>query len=190
MYLYISQDTLIYAKDANEYYYPGDVFIEILKENPRKNSANKAMIYCVGPEGNTIVKNMRSIDSNISNKIIEEVFLNYVNIVGKNIASAINLYNITRKKHKKYEKIDYVRICLISGFAYLPKFMKSEGILSREKVAEKIISGIHEINKISTTIDNIVYEFAWADKAFQDAFEDIKKKKSGELADFQNYVIN
>jgi hypothetical protein len=63
------------------------------------------------------------------------------------------------------------------------------GKLSREKVAKQIISGIHDINKISTIIDNIVYEFAWADKAFQDAFEDIKKKKSGELADFQKYVF-
>ena len=216
MYLYISQETLVYAKSRSMMYYPGDVFIEILKENPRQNKDNKAMIYCVGPNGdpmteilisNKILNNIDQYqDRNQYYKRIEEIFLLYVNYVGKNIATAINLYNNT--KGEKHEKIDYVRICLISGFAFLPNHMKpSDEVLkdgkiikdnskirklSRKKVAEQIITGIHSINKKVITINNIVYEFAWADNAFIDAFEDIKKinTKTHLFADFKDYVIN
>lgn len=176
MYLYKSEKLLDKFKFANNIY-PGDVFIEILKDNSwingggdhinnMTNKANKAMIYCVGPQGD-VFKNTKNTED------VEEEFLKAILIVGKNIANAINEYNKYDGNDNK--KIDYVRICLISGNQYLPTSMKSDKLTeSQVKVAEALIKGIHSVNK-EKGVKDIVYNFAYADNAFQIAFDKLKK---------------
>jgi hypothetical protein len=118
-----------------------------LKNNPYKNEANKAMIYCVGPKGLSTADN----------------FKNALYIVGKNIATAIYLYN----NKEDTEKIDYVRICLISGGSF-----KHDNV-SRIEVAECLIKGIHEVN-VNRHIKNIVYNFAYDNDAFRQAFDNLQ----------------
>ena len=177
MYLYISGETLEDFKYSNDIY-PGDVFIDILQDkewinggkintiNNMANKANKAMIYCVGPDGTNHNIN------NPTNDIIKNKFLHAMLIVGKNIANAINEYN--KYKGNENKKIDYVRICLISGNAFLPTQMKIDG--EEVKVAEELIKGIHSVNSDSKKADNynIVYNFAYANGVFQKAFDKLK----------------
>jgi hypothetical protein len=197
MYLYKSEKVLDNFKFSNNIY-PGDVFIEILKNNSwinggekhinnMTNIANKAMIYCIGPNGT--VHNFQDaankdikIDAAILNankdKKIEVAFLDAINIIGKNIANAINEYN--KYKGNDNKKIDYVRICLISGNVFLPNSMKENGIPNPEKqelVAEALINGIHSVNSDSNkNVNNIVYNFAYAGGVFQKAFDKLKAK--------------
>jgi hypothetical protein len=146
-YLYISEQQLTLFK-YNEIY-PGDVFIDILKYPPLNYEVNKAMIYCVGPRG--------------SDKDAAE-FINAVEIVGKNIANAIfNYNNITDKQN-----IDYARICLISGGDVFRHHLKTPA-----DVAEALIKGIHSVNT-TKKVKDIVYNFAYADGAFQTAFDKLK----------------
>ena len=106
------------------------------------------MIYCVGPKGGC-----SSSDN----------FKNAVYIVGKNIANAIYQYN-----NKIYtEKIDYVRICLISGGSF-----KHDNV-SNIEVAECLIKGIHEAN-VNKHVKNIVYNFAYDNDAFRQAFDNLQ----------------
>ena len=176
MYLYISEKTLEDFKYSNDIY-PGDVFIDILQDkewinggkintiNNMANKANKAMIYCVGPDGTNHNIN------NPTNDIIKNKFLQAMLIVGKNIANAINEYN--KYKGNENKKIDYVRICLISGNAFLPAQMKIDG--EEVKVAEELIKGIHSVNK-EKGVKDIVYNFAYADGVFQTAFDKLKNQ--------------
>ena len=145
MYLYISESRL--DNFVSNSLYPGDVFIDILKTVPYNNEANKAMIYCVGPRGGSTADN----------------FKNAVYIVGKNIANAIYHYN----NKKDTENIDYVRICLISGGGF-----KHEDV-SRIEVAECLIKGIHDVN-VNRQVKNIVYNFAFDNDAFKQAFDNLK----------------
>ena len=146
MYLYISESRI--CDFLNNSLYPGDIFIDILKNNPYYNGANKAMIYCVGPKGE------RSTSDN---------FKNAVYIVGKNIANAIFYYN----NKIDTEKIDYVRICLISGGSF-----KHDNV-SHIEVAECIIKGIHEVN-VNRQVKNIVYNFAYDNDVFRQAFNNLQ----------------
>ena len=146
MYLYISESRI--CDFLNNSLYPGDIFIDILKNNPYYNGANKAMIYCVGPKGE------RSTSDN---------FKNAVYIVGKNIANAIFYYN----NKIDTEKIDYVRICLISGGSF-----KHENV-SHIEVAECLIKGIHEAN-VNKQVKNVVYNFAYDNDAFKLAFDNLQ----------------
>jgi len=111
MYLYISEKKLKIPGRKGI----GNIYIDILKNNPYNNPANKAMIYCYGPEGKSMNEtNMKVINMDYTLKgdeMVEKIFLDYVYITGKNIAKAIfeyNQYKITEKN-----RIDYVRICLI-----------------------------------------------------------------------------
>jgi len=146
MYLYISESRI--CDFLNNSLYPGDIFIDILKNTPYNNEANKAMIYCVGPKGG------RSTADN---------FKNAVYIVGKNIANAIYHYN----NKMDTEKIDYVRICLISGGSFKHKNV------SHIEVAECLIKGIHEVN-VNKQVKNIVYNFAYDNDAFKQAFDNLQ----------------
>jgi len=147
MYLYISESRLTDFLSDN--LYPGDIFIDILKTKPYDNEANKAMIYCVGPKG---------IKSTADN------FKNAVYIVGKNIANAIYHYN----NKIDTEKIDYVRICLISGGSF-----KHESV-SHIEVAECIIKGIREVHEVNSQVKNVVYNFAYDNDAFKQAFDNLQ----------------
>jgi hypothetical protein len=148
-YLYISEQKLTLFK--HEEIYPGDVFIDILKYPPLNYEVNKAMIYCVGPRG---------LDKDAAK------FIEAVEIVGKNIANAIFNYNNIPDK----QNIDYARICLISGGDV---FRHSEK--TPNEVAEALIKGIHSVNSDSTKqVKDIVYNFAYADGAFQTAFNNLK----------------
>ena len=153
-YLYISKQQLT-SFLYKETLYPGDVFIDILKYPPLNYEVNKAMIYCVGPRGRE------------NNKDGTE-FLTAVGIVGKNIANAIFEYNKIPNK----PNIDYARICLISGGNVFRNELKTP-----DDVAEALIKGIHSVNSDPTKTANydIVYNFAYADNAFQTAFEKLKK---------------
>jgi hypothetical protein len=148
MYLYISESRL--ENFVNNNLYPGDVFIDILKTSPYNNEANKAMIYCVGPRGESTADD----------------FKNAVYIVGKNIANAIYHYN----NKKDTENIDYVRICLISGGGFKHKDV------SRIEVAESLIKGINDVN-VNRQVKNIVYNFAFDNDAFKQAFDNLQNKK-------------
>jgi hypothetical protein len=150
MYLYVSESRLTDFQSNG--LYPGDIFIDILKTAPYNNEANKAMIYCVGPKG--------LAGSTADN------FKDAVYIVGKNIANAIYHYNIIPDT----EKIDYVRICLISGGGF-----KHEGV-SHIEVAESLIKGIHEVN-IKKMITNVVYNFAYDNDAFRKAYDNLGLKE-------------
>ncbi len=183
MYLYIPKERLnIALKFPTTCIIPGDIFIDILKDIPSlngdtdtANKANRAMIYCTGPDGDNIKLNKpNATDSEIIN-----IFLNAIEQVGNNIANAIFLYN----KEPGKEKIDFVRICLISGNAYLPIEMKDkiespDGdsynlVPNREyqkQVAMKLIGGIHSANMVNNIQDDIVYNFAYAEKAFLNAY--------------------
>ena len=147
MYLYISESRL--DNFVNNSLYPGDVFVDILKNSPYNNEANKAMIYCVGPRGESTADD----------------FKNAVYIVGKNIANAIYHYN----NKKDTESIDYVRICLISGGGF-----KHEDV-SRIEVAECLIKGINDVN-VNRQAKNIVYNFAFDNDAFKQAFDNLKNR--------------
>jgi len=147
MYLYVSESRL--DNFISNSLYPGDVFIDVLKTPPFNNEANKAMIYCVGPRGESTAYN----------------FKNAVYIVGKNIANAIFHYN----NKKDTENIDYVRICLISGRGF-----KHEDV-SRIEVAECLIKGINDVN-VNRQVKNIVYNFAFDNDAFQQAFNNLKNR--------------
>ena len=133
---------------------PGDIFIDILRYKANKNDANKAMIYCVGPHPNT--------------NTTDNLFITAINNIGKNIANAIKLYN----EDYKNQKIDYVRICLISGDAYKPK-----NVATRE-IAKALMQGIFEINKDSKIIYNFAYvnEEGNSDGSFKLAFDELNKK--------------
>jgi hypothetical protein len=146
MYLYISENRI--CDFLNNNLYPGDIFIDILKTNPYNNEANKAMIYCVGPKGG---------------KSSADNFKNAVYIVGKNIANAIYHYN----NKIDTEKIDYVRVCLISGGSF-----KHDNV-SHIEVAECLIKGIHEVN-INRHVKNIVYNFAYDNDVFRQAFNNLQ----------------
>jgi hypothetical protein len=148
MYLYVSESRL--ENFVNNSLYPGDVFIDILKTSPYNNEANKAMIYCVGPRGESTADD----------------FKNAVYIVGKNIANAIYHYN----NKKDTENIDYVRICLISGGGFKHKDV------SRIEVAESLIKGINDVN-VNRQVKNIVYNFAFDNDAFKQAFDNLQNKK-------------
>ena len=175
MFLYKSEHDLSSSKstDISNPYSPGDVYIDILKKEPYNNKANKVMIYCLGPDGRA----MESIN-------IENFFLNYVNIVGSNIASAIYKYN--EYQVKKEKRIDYVRICLISGSIFLPSSMKDSNSEphpnSEVAVAKQIISGIHNKNyelrtKLHKHNQDIEYDFVWTkNDAFKTAFNIIFKQ--------------
>ena len=148
MYLYISESRL--DNFVSNSLYPGDVFIDILKTLPYNNEANKAMLYCVGPRGESTADD----------------FKNAVYIVGKNIANAVYHYN----NKKDTENIDYVRICLISGGGF-----KHEGV-NRIEVAECLIKGIQEVN-VNRQVNDIVYNFAYDNDVFKKAFENLQDKK-------------
>ena len=148
MYLYISESRL--ENFVSNSLYPGDVFIDILKTLPYNNEANKAMLYCVGPRGESTADD----------------FKNAVYIVGKNIANAVYHYN----NKKDTENIDYVRICLISGGGF-----KHEGV-NRIEVAECLIKGIQEVN-VNRQVNDIVYNFAYDNDVFKKAFENLQDKK-------------
>lgn len=148
MYLYISEERLdnFQFNDNGTFLYPGDVFIDILKLPPHDYAPNKAMIYCTGPAAvytNTAI-----------------TFYNAVEIVGKNIANAITEYNKIRNK----EKIDYVRICLISGGMFAGSYDKVE-------IAKALIKGIHSVNK-EKGVEDIVYNFP--DTNLKRAFDILK----------------
>jgi hypothetical protein len=147
MYLYVSESRL--DNFISNSLYPGDVFVDILKTPPYNNEANKAMLYCVGPRGESTAYN----------------FKNAVYIVGKNIANAIFHYN----NKKDTENIDYVRICLISGGGF-----KHEEV-SRIEVAECLIKGINDVN-VNRQVKNIVYNFAFDNDAFRQAFDNLKNR--------------
>ena len=147
MYLYISESRL--SDFVSNSLYPGDIFIDILKTKPYNNEANKAMIYCVGPKGG---------------KSTAENFKNAVYIVGKNIANAI--YHFNNKTDTDTEKIDYMRVCLISGGSF-----KHDSV-SHIEVAECLIKGIHEVN-VYRQIKNVVYNFAFDNDAFRQAFDNL-----------------
>ena len=151
MYLYISEKRLdnFHFKGEGTFLYPGDVFIDILKYPPHDYSVNKAMIYCTGPAAYTNDGDMTFFDA--------------VKIVGMNIANAITEYN----KIIDIEKIDYARICLISGGQFA-------GNNDRVKIAEALINGIHSVNidiKKSVNYD-IVYNFT--DNNLKTAFDNLK----------------
>jgi len=186
MYLYIPKDRLVNVlKFPTTCIIPGDIFIDILQDIPMLNNdnnltankANRAMIYCAGPEGD----NIRLNNNKLNEDDIIKIFLNAIEQVGKNIANAIFLYN---KKQGK-EKIDFVRICLISGNAYLPIEMKDkiesldDGSYKivpnqeyQKQVAMKLIYGIHSANLKNDIKDDIVYNFAYADGAFLKAYNE------------------
>lgn len=153
MYLYVSERRL--TDFISNGLYPADIFIDILKKTPYNNEANKAMIYCVGPKG---LRGLQGIKGKHAST--EDDFKDAVYIVGKNIANAIYLYNINTPNT---EKIDYVRICLISGGSF-----KHEGV-SHIEVAESLIKGIHEVN-VMKKITNVVYNFAYDNDAFRQAY--------------------
>lgn len=146
MYLYVSESRL--TDFLSNSLYPADIFIDILKTTPYNNAANKAMLYCVGPKGIT--------------GTTADNFKDAVYIVGKNIANALYLYN----NKADTEKIEYVRICLISGGGF-----KHDGV-SHIEVAECIIRGIHEIN-VKRKITNVVYNFAYDNDAFKEAYDNL-----------------
>jgi hypothetical protein len=93
-------------------------------------------------------------------------FKDAVYIVGKNIANAIYHYN----NKIDTEKIDYVRICLISGGGF-----KNDSV-SHIEVAECIIKGIHEVHKanINRQVENVVYNFAYDNDVFRQAFDNLQ----------------
>ena len=150
MYLYISEERLddFHFKGEGTFLYPGDVFIDILKYPPYDYSVNKAMIYCTGPSA--------------YNKDGDMTFFRAVEIVGMNIANAITEYN----KIIDIEKIDYARICLISGGQFA-------GGNKKDDIAEALIKGIHSVNK-EKSVQDIVYNFAYDEDAFQKAFNKLK----------------
>jgi hypothetical protein len=86
-----------------------------------------------------------------------------VYIVGKNIANAI--YHFNNKIDT--EKIDFVRICLISGGSF------KHYNVSNIEVAECIIKGIHEAN-VNRQVKNVVYNFAYDNDAFRQAFYNLQ----------------
>ena len=166
VYLYISSTKRDNKVKFGNDLYPGDVFIDVFKDNIDilNNKANRAMIYCVGPDGSL-------------KGVSEDIFLATLNIVGENIANAINEYNKYDGNINK--KLDYVRICLISGNLFLPQSMKKNGSPIPEKqelVAEALIKGIHSVNSNSKKEGNynIVYNFAYANGVFQKAFDKLK----------------
>ena len=150
MYLYISEERLddFHFKGEGTFLYPGDVFIDILKYPPYDYSVNKAMIYCTGPSA--------------YNNDGDMTFFRAVEIVGMNIANAITEYN----KIIDIEKIDYARICLISGGQFA-------GGNKKDDIAEALIKGIHSVNK-EKSVQDIVYNFAYDEDAFQKAFNKLK----------------
>jgi hypothetical protein len=168
MYLYISEERLDKFKFSRTHIYPGDVFIDILKKppygvnnnpHPAMNIAvNKAMIYCTGPE---------NLSESLPTKHTPEDFLEAIKIVSKNIANAICNYN----QLKNIEKIDYARICLISGGSFKGKNVSSED------VAKNIIEGITEVNR-ARGVKDIEYNFADFSGYFQTAFDNLKKTNS------------
>jgi hypothetical protein len=77
--------------------------------------------------------------------------------------------------------------------------MKYNKVLSQKKVANKIIKGIHDVNlelssnKNHTFDQDIVYEFAYADNAFNNAIFQKTLKEQGDegIQDMiQNYLFN
>jgi hypothetical protein len=164
MYLYISEERLEKFKFSRTNIYPGDVFIDILKKPPysfdNKNvhpsmhiAVNKAMIYCTGPE---------NLSDNVGFKGHTPAdFLLAVKIVGKNIANAICNYNNTVSNNKK---IDYARICLISGSQFKGANVKAED------VANNIIQGIIEVNS-ARGVKDIEYNFADYPQYFKKAYD-------------------
>uniref|UniRef100_A0A6C0LDM7 Uncharacterized protein n=1 Tax=viral metagenome TaxID=1070528 RepID=A0A6C0LDM7_9ZZZZ len=149
MFLYISETRL--CDFLSNSLYPGDIFIDILKNPPCNNGANKAMLYCVGPKGMSSAEN----------------FKDAVYIVGKNIANAIYHYNNYNNRIDT-ERIDYVRICLISGGNF-----KHDDV-SRIEVAECLIKGIRDGN-IQTHSKNVVYNFAFDNNAFKIAYDTLNE---------------
>jgi endonuclease/exonuclease/phosphatase family metal-dependent hydrolase len=137
---------------------PGDIFIDILKYPAKGNNANRAMIYCVGPHKNP------SGTKNIEPKL----FLDAIKKIGKNIVNAIKLYN----NDNVADKIDYVRICLISGQQYKPDNVTT---LQIAKALMEGITEINEINKDSETIYNFAYvhEQKSNDGSFKMAFDEL-----------------
>jgi hypothetical protein len=161
MYMYVSESRL--TDFVSNGLYPGDIFIDILKKAPYNNEANKAMIYCVGPKGLRGLNGIKGKHASTAEDFKEAVY-----IVGKNIANAIYLYNINNNTPDT-EKIDYVRICLISGGSF-----KHEGV-SHIEVAESLIKGIHEVN-VMKKITNVVYNFAYDNDAFKKAYDNLGLK--------------
>jgi hypothetical protein len=140
---------------------PGDIFIDILKYPAKGNNANRAMIYCVGPHKNPS-----------GNKDIEPgLFLDAIKKIGKNIVNAIKLYNIQNSA----DKIDYVRICLISGQVYKPNNVTTLQIAKALMEGITEINEINEINKNSETIYNFAYvhEQNNNDGSFKMAFDEL-----------------
>jgi len=161
MYLYVSESRL--TNFISNGLYPADIFIDILKKTPYNNEANKAMLYCVGPKGLRGLNGIKGKHASTTDDFKDAVY-----IVGKNIANAIYRYNNTPDT----EKIDYVRICLISGGSF-----KHEGV-SHIEVAECIIRGIHEVNVMNSKkkITNVVYNFAYDNDAFRKAYDNLGLK--------------
>lgn len=161
MYLYVSESRL--TDFISNGLYPADIFIDILKKLPYNNEANKAMLYCVGPKGLRGLNGIKGKHASTTDDFKDAVY-----IVGKNIANAIYHYNNTPDT----EKIDYVRICLISGGGF-----KHEGV-SHIEVAESIIKGIHEVNVMNSKkqITNVVYNFAYDNDAFKQAYDNLGLK--------------
>jgi hypothetical protein len=167
MYLYVSESRL--TDFISNGLYPGDIFIDILKKPPYNNEANKAMLYCVGPKGLRGLNGIKGKHASTADDFKDAVY-----IVGKNIANAIYLYN-NNNNTPDTEKIDYVRICLISGGGF-----KHEGV-SHIEVAESLIKGIHEVNEMNEMnskkqITNVVYNFAYDNDAFRQAYNNLGLK--------------
>ena len=167
VYLYISEKYEERNKvQFKNNLFPGDIFIDVFKDNVKilNNGVNKAMIYCVGPDGRP--GNSKDTTAHVS----EVEFLKSINMIGKNIANAIFEYN----KMNILNKIDYVRICLISAFIFAhPKLKDLDGKI---KIAKNLIEGIHEVN-VSKDVKNVVYNFAHDQDAFKTAFLQLKEKK-------------
>ena len=189
MYLYISEKKLEITGSRGV----GDIYIDILKNNPYNNPANKAMIYCAGPDGTQM--NYADISKfnyykDTPDEMVEKYFLFYVKKIGENIANAIFKYNISQLEQAN--RIDYVRICLISGGVFLPNFMNSpdKKAKSQKKVANEIMFGIHSANldlssrETHSFDQDIVYEFAYADGAFLNAYNSYKHTHLSDLEIF------
>jgi hypothetical protein len=177
VYLYISEKYEERNKvQFKNNLFPGDIFIDVFKDNVKilNNGVNKAMIYCVGPDGRP--GNSKDTTAHVS----KVDFLKSIKMVGKNIANAIFEYNNMNILNKidtekiDTEKIDYVRICLISAaiFAH-PELKDLDGKI---EIAKNLIEGIHEVN-VSKDVKNVVYNFAHDQDAFKTAFLQLKEKK-------------
>ena len=139
MYLYIpplsERVSPVYSFDTN--LIPGDIFIDILKYPVHNNSANRAMIYCVGPYGHNNKKTNT-----------KALFLDSIKKIGKNIANAIKEYNNSSTITKRFAKIDYVRISLISGGQWKHKEARTY------EVAISLVEGINEID-----VRDVIFNF-------------------------------